>query len=194
MTMPQRLDAGNALEEASTRMSSVDPRVGRTLVSLAFAITALPAIASGQSPALVVDGAVETRLTLSLDDLKSMGRARVEVDRQGGRTTYEGVPLVEVLRRAGVNIGRSPLQGSTITSVLIAAGADGFNALFALAELDPVATDRRVIVADVRDGRALSADEGPLRLVAPGDRYPLRWIRNLARLTVAVVNPPEPRR
>lgn len=157
-------------------------------------VLAVHVVPSAQPPALVVDGAVGTRLTMSLDDLRSMGRSRVEVDRQGGRTIYEGVPLVEVLRRAGISIGRSPLEGSAITSVLSATGVDGFRVVFALAELDPAAADRRVIVADTRDGRPLPADEGPLRLVAPGDRFPLRSIRNLARLTVTVVGPPEPGR
>ena len=65
---------------------------------------------------------------------------------------------------------------------------DGFQAVFALAGLDPVSTDNRVIVADTRDGSPLSDDEGPLRVVAPGDKYPARWIRHAIRLTVASVN------
>jgi DMSO/TMAO reductase YedYZ molybdopterin-dependent catalytic subunit len=136
-------------------------------------------------PALVVDGNVPTRLSLSLEMLKQVGSIRVQVDRQGGLATYEGVPLVELLRRAGVNIGRAPLRGPDVTAIVSAVGPDGFRAVFALAELDPAAADGRVIVAYARDGRALGADEGPLRIVAPADKYPVRWIRNIVRLTVS---------
>ena len=152
-----------------------------------------PCMAGAQASAVVVDGEVETRLTLSLDDLRSMNRQRVEVEQQGGRTAYEGVPLIDVLRRAGVNIGRAPLQGPALVTVLFVTGVDGFRAVFALAELDsPI--DRRVILADARDGRPLPGDEGPLRLIAPGDKYPLRWVRHVVRFTVAAVTPPKPER
>jgi DMSO/TMAO reductase YedYZ molybdopterin-dependent catalytic subunit len=157
----------------------------RSLFGAVLAIVLLAAPCSAQEMVLTVDGQVEATLRLSLDDLRSMPRARVEIEQQGARALYEGVPLVEVLRRAGVSIGRAPLQGRTLLSVLFAAGADGFRALFALAELDPASSDRRVILADTRDGQPLSAKEGPLRLIAPGDKYPARWIRNLVRLTVS---------
>jgi hypothetical protein len=72
--------------------------------------------------------------------------------------------------------------------VVLVSGLDGFRAVFALAEFDPASTDNRVLVADSRDGSPLSDDEGPLRVVAPGDKYPARWIRHAIRLTVASVN------
>jgi DMSO/TMAO reductase YedYZ molybdopterin-dependent catalytic subunit len=143
-----------------------------------------------QSPALTVDGEVETTLSLSLEDLRAMGRQRAQVDVQGRRATYEGVPLTEILRRAGITIGRAPLRGKALTSVVFVTGLDGFQAVFALAELDPASNEDRVVVADTRDGSPLSDDEGPLRLVAPGDKYPARWIRQAVRLTVVTVISP----
>ena len=107
----------------------------------------------------------------------------------GRRVTYEGVLLVELLRTAGVSIGRAALRGPTVTQVLRASAPDGFDAVFALAELDPISVDGRVLIADTQDGRPLAARDGPLRLVAPGDKYPVRWIRNVMSLRVVGTRP-----
>src|SRR4029453_4292132 len=52
--------------------------------------------------------------------------------------------------------------------------ADGFQAVFALPELDTASADRGVLLADARDGQALSDNEGPLRIAAPAEKYPPR--------------------
>ena len=36
----------------------------------------------------------------------------------------------------------------------------------------------------------VAADEGPLRVVAPGDKYPARWVRSVVRVTVVPVSVP----
>jgi len=46
--------------------------------------------------------------------------------------------------------------------------------VFSIAELDSAILDSGVIVADTIDGTALSANEGPLRLVAPHEKRPAR--------------------
>jgi hypothetical protein len=43
--------------------------------------------------------------------------------------------------------------------------------------------DGTVIVADAMDGKAIG-DEGPLKLVATGEKHPARWVRNLAAVKV----------
>ena len=145
---------------------------------------------SQKSPALTVGGEVETALSLSLEDLKAMGRQRAEVDVQGRRAMYEGVALTEILRRAGVVVGRAPLRGKALTAAVVVTARDGFQAVFALAELDPASNEHRVVVADTRDGKALAADEGPLRVVSPSDKYPARWVRSVVRVTVVPVSVP----
>jgi DMSO/TMAO reductase YedYZ molybdopterin-dependent catalytic subunit len=168
------------------RVRCTNMAVGLTLASLVL----IPSPTQAQTSVLIVDGEVETRLTLSLDHLRAMSRQRIEVEDRGARATYEGVPLTEILRRAGVAIGRAPLQGRALTSILFVTAPDGFRAIFALAELDPASGDDRVLLADTRDGLALSAKEGPLRVVAPGDKYPARWVRNVTRITVVGVMRP----
>jgi len=76
-----------------------------------------------QPPALRVELAADRSLAFSVDDLRSLPRSRATVDRQGGMATYEGVRLVELLRRAGLDVGRAALQGDLVTGVLVAGGS-----------------------------------------------------------------------
>ena len=57
-------------------------------------------------------------------------------------------------------------------------------AVFSLVELDPARTGPPVLLADRRDGKPLEAAEGPLRLIAPEDARPVRWVRQVASLRV----------
>ena len=46
----------------------------------------------------------------------------------------------------------------------------GYRAVFALPELDPDFNDRVILLADRRDGQALSAKDGPLQIIVPGEK------------------------
>jgi DMSO/TMAO reductase YedYZ molybdopterin-dependent catalytic subunit len=145
--------------------------------------SAAPAAAQAAAgPALVVNGDVPTPLLLSLDDLRHMPRKTLTVT--NGHThkqeTYEGVPLAELLKRAGMPQGES-LRGAAMAGYVIAGGTDGYRALYAVAELDSSFQDSDVIVADTIDGGPIGAREGPLKLVAP------RWVRMLRSITIGEV-------
>ncbi|MDR3749834.1 MAG: hypothetical protein P4M04_17080 [Acidobacteriota bacterium] len=64
---------------------------------------------------------------------------------------------------------------------------DGYKVVFALAEVDPAFATREILVADKRDGKPLDAKEGPLRIVAPGDKRAARWVRQVTTLRIVVV-------
>jgi hypothetical protein len=51
--------------------------------------------------------------------------------------------------------------------------------VFALAELDSAIGNRKIIVADKRDGKLLSGDQGPFRLICPDDKGRARSVRML---------------
>lgn len=159
--------------------------MNRFVLLLSILWTLATMVAAGQAPALTIELRTGRSVSLSLDDLRSMPRSRATTDQQGSKTAYEGVRLVDLLRRAGVDVGRAPLRGADITSVVVITAVDGYEAVFALAELDPAAAQNRVLIADMREGRSLTADEGPLRLVAPGDRFPVRWLKHVVRVAVA---------
>jgi hypothetical protein len=99
---------------------------------------------------------------------------------------FEGVPMSAVLSTAGIPMGDA-LRGPTLTETLLVEAADGYKVVFAVAEFDPAFSDRQIILADKRDGKPLAGKEGPFRIVAPGDKRPARWIRQVASMKVFAV-------
>ena len=96
---------------------------------------------------------------------------------------YSGVPLMELLTRLGVS---DKTHGKDLRFYLVVEGADGFKAVYSVAEVNPNAHDGTVIVADAVDGKPLLTT-GPLELIASGDKQPARWVRNLAVIRVLAV-------
>jgi DMSO/TMAO reductase YedYZ molybdopterin-dependent catalytic subunit len=145
--------------------------------------------ASAQSTAtlaeLRIGGAVSAPLVLTVADLKKMPRKTLSVVNPHNKTkeTYEGVLLEELLHKAGVPQGEQ-LRGRAMATYVIAEAADGYRALFSLAELDSGILESEIIVADTMDGAPLAAQQGPFRLVAPHEKRPARWVRMLRSITV----------
>ncbi|HUA36707.1 MAG TPA: molybdopterin-dependent oxidoreductase [Candidatus Binataceae bacterium] len=134
--------------------------------------------------ALQIDGAVPNRLELGAGELAALPRHSVSVtDEAGASATYDGVSVIELLRRAGAPLGKE-LKGAKLTLCVIARGFDGYRVAFALADLDPGIGDLDVIVADRRNGKSLDSREGPLRLVVPSDKRHARWVRGVISLSL----------
>lgn len=76
------------------------------------------------------------------------------------------------------------MRGKALASYLLAGARDGYQVVFSLGELDPGVGGARVIVADQRDGKPLSAQQGPIRLVVSSDKRPARSVRMVERLHV----------
>ena len=76
--------------------------------------------------------------------------------------------------------------------MIVAEGSDGYRAAFSLAELDEDFASETVLIVDSVDGQPLGADQGPLRLVVPGDKRQGRWVRMLKSITVINLNSSAP--
>jgi DMSO/TMAO reductase YedYZ molybdopterin-dependent catalytic subunit len=136
---------------------------------------------------LQVVGDVPSPLKLSAAEFAKLPRQTVRAkDHAGNEADFEGVALVEVLKRAGVKFG-ADLRGPALAQYLVVEASDGYRAIFALPELDPASTDRVVLLADHRDGKALLSTEGPLRVVVPGEKRHSRWVRQVKSLKVGHV-------
>lgn len=150
-----------------------------------------PASTSEQvgAPRLSVTGDVKNPLSLSLDELKQMARKTVRVKNEHAQEdeVYEGVPLAALLKQAGVPSGPQ-IRGKVMATYVLAQGSDGYLVLFSLAELDSDFQDSQVLVADTFDGKPINDKLGPLRLVAPQDKRPARWVRMLQSIKVVSVN------
>lgn len=134
----------------------------RTLaIAATLALIAAPAAAQ-QLSVTGLDGKVRT---LAAADLADLPRAEVKA----GDKTYEGPVLAYVLRAAGLPVGPK-LHGDPLRAYLMVAGADGFQALWSLAEVDKDFHADTVILADKVGGQPLPAKEAPWRLVSSADR------------------------
>jgi DMSO/TMAO reductase YedYZ molybdopterin-dependent catalytic subunit len=141
------------------------------------------------APALLVKGAVKQDLRLTLNDLKNMPRTKVAAKGHDGSThEYEGVTLASLLTKAGAPQA-GDLRGRSMSLCVVAEGSDGYRAAFSLAELDPDFANESVLVADTADGKGLGPDQGPLRLVVPGDKRQGRWVRLLKSLSIINAGP-----
>ena len=98
---------------------------------------------------------------------------------------WEGVALIDVLRKAGAPVDKQ-LRGAALTKVVRITAADGYQIVFSLAELDAGFANASVLLVDRQNGKALSPETGPCRLVVPGDKRAGRWIRNVQ--TIELLN------
>jgi hypothetical protein len=94
--------------------------------------------------------------------------------------TYSGVELIDLLAPLGVS---TQPHGKDLRLYVVAAGSDGYEAVYSIGEVTPDLNNSTVIVADTENGKALAAD-GPLKLVATGEKRPARWVRNLVAIRV----------
>jgi hypothetical protein len=76
------------------------------------------------------------------------------------------------------------VRGRRATFIVLAVAADGYRAVFSLAEITPGLGEREVIIADSRNNSPLEDVEGPFRLVVPADKRQTRWIRQLTSINV----------
>jgi hypothetical protein len=151
---------------------------------LVLALSLAPAaVARQSSPALYVTGAVKQPLTLTATDLAAMPRAKAVTDNNGIQTTYEGVWLSDILKKAGVPLGAG-LRGAALAGYVLASASDGYQVLFSIGELDPDMTDGQFLVADTANGKPMFGENGTFRLVIPKDKRGARSVRLLEKLEV----------
>ena len=148
-------------------------------------LVAILSLAYGQTVAeLTVRGDIPAPLVLKAEDLARMPREIVTIpDQDGTKVSYEGVPLREILKRAGVPLGKD-LRGKALASYVLAKAHDGYQVVFSLGEMDEAFGNESILVADKRDGKPLFGYQGPLRLVCPNDKAGERSVRMLETLEV----------
>jgi hypothetical protein len=119
-------------------------------------------------------------------EISKLPHVTVDVKDRDTPARFEGVPLSALLSSVGIPMG-DKLKGPLLAEGVLIEAADGYKVLFALAEFDPAFATREIILADKRDGRPLDGKEGPFRVVAPSDKRPARWIRQVATMKVVLV-------
>lgn len=168
------------------------------LISTALAVApiaaraqASPPSSAGQSAsptaALTISGAVDKPLSLSLDDLAKLPHTTLKVTHNGKEETFDGVPLWDLLKQAGVPPAGTP-HLAHLGFAVVAVGSDGYHVAFALGEVNPEFNDSGILVADKLDGQPIGAKPGPLHLIVPHDKKEGRWVRNFISIEVLNVS------
>jgi len=152
-------------------------------ISLSLVFAQAPQPQAGSST-LTVSGDIAAPLMLKAEDLAAMPREKVTIpDQDGTQVEYEGVPLREILKKAGAPLGNQ-LRGKALATYVLAKAHDGYQVVFTLGELDASFGNAKIIVADKRDGKPLFGYQGPFRLVCPDDKAGARSVRMLETLEI----------
>jgi hypothetical protein len=94
--------------------------------------------------------------------------------------TYSGVPLIALLTPLGMNEKPS---GKDLRLYVVAEGSDLYEVVYSSGEITPHVSSSTVIVADTENGKPLTGD-GPLKMIATGEKRPARWVRSLVAIKV----------
>lgn len=133
---------------------------------------------------IAIGGEVPKSVSLTLADLEKLPRKTVRAKAHNGTMyDYEGVTIDVVLSQAGVVFGDA-MRGKAMATVLVAGGADGYRAVYAVPEIDPSFTDRVILVAFRADGKPLADGAGPLQMIVPDDKRHGRWVRQVTSLAL----------
>ena len=155
------------------------------LILLAIISLSIISVATkAQTASVKVTGEVTAPLTITDADLHQYTQTTVtRKDRDGKDHTYTGVILSDILQKAGATMGQQ-LKGENLTKYLLVEASDGYQVVFALAELDKSFTDRLIILADTIDGQPLAAGDGPFRIIVQDDKKPARCMKQVTAMRV----------
>ncbi|MFC5862772.1 hypothetical protein ACFPT7_10760 [Acidicapsa dinghuensis] len=136
---------------------------------------------AASAPTLTVEVIGKPTLSLTAADLDAMPRATASLSSDGNTTTYQGVLLYDLLIKAGWQFGRG-MTGKGMASYILITARDGYQVLFAPAEIDPAFAGEKVLVADRADNAPLPGPQQPFRIVSPADKMHARSIYSIVKI------------
>ncbi len=153
-----------------------------TTVFSVFLLLISPAFLRAQS--VKISGEVTTPLDLKMPDIQQYKQVNVvRKDKDGNDHTYTGIILADILQKAGTTMG-SDLKGENLAKFISVEASDGYQVVFALAELDKTFTDRLIILATQMDGKPLPTGDGPFRIIVQDEKKPARCIKMVTGIKV----------
>jgi len=132
---------------------------------------------------VVIRGEALQPIELMAEDLARMDRHTAIVEGQQKPVLVEGVLVADLLRRVAAPLDEQ-LRGAALELYVVVEGADGYRAVFGLAEFDPGISDDPILLIDRQDGQPLPPGDGPLRVVVPAEKRQVRWVRQTVRIVI----------
>jgi DMSO/TMAO reductase YedYZ molybdopterin-dependent catalytic subunit len=126
-------------------------------------------------------------------DLQKFPTETVDVSFQGPngveKHTFTGVRLQAVVDAAKIQVNASHRSDILCKYVLFTA-SDGYEALIAYGEIAPNFGEKPILLAWNQDGQPLTGQNGPVRLVVPGDAHGARYATGVVRMEVRDIDSP----
>ena len=132
---------------------------------------------------LWVEGVAATPVKVSVSALERLPQ---RVDAFAVKPGEAGVKfrctrLSDVLAYAGLPMGTA-LRGNRLAESVKVQARDGYEVVFAIAELDEQFREPTPLLCFEREGRAMADDEGPFRVIVADDKKRGRWVRQVERI------------
>jgi hypothetical protein len=140
-------------------------RLGTALVLVAAAAF----LRAAEPPVLRIPGAADR----AIQPATLLGRGRMDINVEasvGDAVVYHGLPLLEVLEKAGLDTRSMAGQRKVAPAIVVVTARDGYTVAFSVGELLMHRADPRVFLVAESAAGPLPENEGPVRLFVQGDR------------------------
>ncbi|MEQ1518853.1 MAG: extracellular solute-binding protein [Usitatibacteraceae bacterium] len=98
---------------------------------------------------------------LKFADVQKLEPFKVSATTHGVSHEWQGTKLLTLLESAGFKFEKPTGGGASVRQYLVLESDDGYKVVFAMGEIDPILKTSPPMVAWLRDGKPLSADEAP---------------------------------
>jgi molybdate transport system substrate-binding protein len=138
--------------------------------------------------AFTVDGQVLNPITLTVDDLRNnFSSQTMDVTFLSGQdtvsTTFTGVPLWLIISAAQPNLN-ADVSNDRLSTFIVVTATDNYQAVIAWGEIDPEFGNQPILVAYEENGTPIADEEGPIRLVVPGDGRGGRYVSGVVNISL----------
>ena len=135
---------------------------------------------------ITFEGLSKEKQTLSVQELRLLGKRDVSVMMVGyhqgyiGPSIYTGVPL----KKAMIAAGYEGTRGADVSceDYIRVIGEDGYGAILSWGEVFNQIYGMDIILAYEKNGNPLDSEEGPIRLILPGDYYCGRYVKGVTNV------------
>jgi len=140
------------------------------------------------APTVTVGGLVTTAATYTVADLRGLPSTTVTATLRTktatlGTARYTGVTL-STLIDAAKPITNTSYKNDILRDIITISGADGYQVSVSLAEILTGFGHENVLLAYLKNGRALSHSDGAFELIVPGDTLAGRDVANVTSIVV----------
>lgn len=144
-------------------------------------------LAAAPAPVLRLPGAADRSVTAA--SLVGPGRMDVIVEGVDGEVVYHGLPLLEVIEKAGLETRTMAAGRKVASAIVVATARDGYTVAFSVGELLMHRAAPRVYLVSETAAGPLPENEGPVRLIVLGDRVRSSYALRSIELRYVAQNP-----